>query len=83
MSVLDLEPIIRPAASSGGSDLIHVVTCCGPDRALCGADVPGDDYDPAGEYAEECVVCAELDRQGPEWHCVKCRACPGCVVCTY
>lgn len=53
-------------SSSTGSDEfepIHI-SCCNPDRALCGWDLTDADMVPKPEPEDECVVCVEFE-DGP------------------
>lgn len=53
-----------PATTPAGTDENHIY-CCNPDRALCGTDLTGHTYLPAGT-APTCVVCTDLEnRYGP------------------
>ncbi|MDI5965803.1 hypothetical protein [Streptantibioticus silvisoli] len=53
-----------PAATTAGADENHLY-CCNPDLGLCGADLTGHTYLPAGT-APTCAVCNDLkNRYGP------------------
>lgn len=60
-------------------DLVHVVRACDPDLALCGAQVPGDDWDVNDDDTETCAGCLAVERSGDALHlasCITCRTAP-------
>lgn len=56
-------------------DLIHMVRVCDPDTALCGEELPGDEYAEDDEEGPRCPECAAIDRTGDVVHIAACAVC--------
>jgi hypothetical protein len=56
-------------------DLIHMVRVCDPDTALCGEELPGDEFAEDDEDGQYCPECAAIDRTGDVVHIASCAVC--------
>jgi hypothetical protein len=69
------EELAATFAVIGDEDLMHMVWDCDPDRALCGQELPGDEFAEDDEDGQYCPECAAIDRAGDVVHIASCAVC--------